>query len=148
VSGNTSCNKRSSYYRPARDYSACEPHNHERLQAATIDGDTFKKCHEAIGQNGITTAMGFVRCWGEPSRTAYQQSDLLIMDLVENRLDVLYKAAVLRDNRELTSEQFWDTYTKQMDWFFSEIGKRFNGQLTASASTPTASPTPAPRYYK
>jgi hypothetical protein len=118
------------------------------LEAATTDGENLLRCHDALGQHGMTTAMDLVRCWGEPTRLAYQQSDLLIMDLVEMRLDVLYKAAVLHDNQELTSRQFWNTYGNQLDWFFDEIEKRLHGQASTSATTPIAVTTPAPRYYK
>jgi len=92
--------------------------------------------------------MSFVRCWGEPTRLAYQQSDLLIMDLVEKRMDTLYAAALLFDYDKLTSEQFWDRYKQQGNSFAEEVNRRFNGQWSASAPTPATAPTPAPRYYK
>jgi hypothetical protein len=119
----------------------------ERLkQAATAVDDTSKICSERIDQHQITTAIGFVRCRGESIRQAYQQSDLLVMDLVEKRLDVLYKAAVMLDNDQLTVEQFRKVDENLRDWFFEEINKRFAGQL--SAPTPDPSSSAATTRYK
>jgi len=71
---------------------------------------------------------------------AYQQSDLLIMDLVEQRLDVLYRAAAMLDNNQLTGEQFVDVHNKLQDWFIEEVLKRFAGQLPAPSPLPSSSP--------
>jgi hypothetical protein len=118
----------------------------ERLQQAVkAVGDIRKMCNKLLDQHQITTAISYVRCWGEPSRSAYQHSDLLIMDLVEKRLDVLYKAAAMFDNDQLTEEQFLSVDEKLRDWFFEEINKRFAGQLSAPAPAPS-SPAPTTRY--
>ena len=118
----------------------------ERLDEAVKATNNFlKSCKERAKQGQVTTAIGFVRCWGEPARQAYQQSDLLIMDLVEKRLDVLYKAAIMYDNDEITGEQFTNVYNSLQKWFSQEVSKRFAGQLSAPSPSPSLS-APVTRY--
>jgi hypothetical protein len=119
----------------------------ERLEGAIrADDNLLVMCKERIQQGQITTAIGFVRCWWEPGRPVYQQSDLLIMDLVEKRLDVLYRAAVMLDNDQFTAEQFISVHNKLQDWFIEEVRKRVTGNLSASMSGP--SPSAGTLYYK
>jgi hypothetical protein len=118
----------------------------ERLrQAVKLEAENIKACKGRLKQHQVTSAIGFVRCWSEPSRQAYQQTDLLIMDLVDQRFDVLYGAAAMLDNDQLTVEQFVEVHHTLQDWFVEELRKRFAGQALSPATAPS-SPAVALHY--
>ena len=116
----------------------------QRLDAALkADDDLLEICKERIQQHQVTTAIGFVRCWGEPAREAYQQSELRIMDLVEKRFDVLSKAALLFDNDQLTPEQFLAVQDTLQDWFGKEVRRRLARQWSTPSPNPSSSIAPS-----
>jgi hypothetical protein len=112
----------------------------ERLdEAFKADDNLLEICKERIKQRQVTTAIGFVRCWAEPARDAYQQRDLLVMDLVEKRFHVMSKAALLFDDDQLTPEQFLAVQDTLQDWFSKEVRRRLARQLSAPSPNPSSS---------
>jgi tRNA A37 N6-isopentenylltransferase MiaA len=114
----------------------------ERLfQAIEEEDEHYEACRNRLDQNQIRSAIEFVRCWAEPTRLAYQQSDLLIMDLVEQRLDVMYQAAAMLDNDELTADQWLKVRDKVNIQFLEEIRKRFQWSAPPPRPSPPAATT-------
>ena len=120
---------------------------HERLAAAIkLDDENREACISRVKQNHIKSAIGFVSCWSEPTSYMYRQTGLLIMDLVEQQFDIMYRAAAMYDNDKLTFEQFRDIHNRLQTWFVEEVVKRFAGQ--PSVPTPAPSASAVTTHYK